>query len=723
MPCQTGTFKGEMVVVQRLSAALILSLLVAACDDEPSSPTPDTDINQETSELSPDADLDAVPELCQPACAGRVCGDDGCGGECGSCAEGSRCEVGACVLSDCPADCSEDCPQGCFSLGDCLSSSELELMTHPKVLTAGVFLESGSNASSAQLYHRVQGASHWWRAHDAIALEDGRLASALFGLRADTEYELLMRFGGQQVCGSLRTWPDEPEHRTETEIWVEAGATGGDGSANAPFGSIGEALALAGPGVELRVRAGQYHEAVRITSSGAEGAYLRLRAEPGAQLIGVAPELLRDGLSWTALGAQVYQAPWTGAPSYLSRDGKRFYHYTSRAGLESGLGDDDEPIAEGWFVENGQLLVRCLNDPSQHQWQVPSLETAIALDGASWVWLEGFEILYYGEGSYPKGIDLRGSSHIVVRNNRIAEVSSPIWARRGGSHLRIEHNHIFQSNDPSWPWAALKGSDHENSAISIDDVSDVLVSGNDIHDIFNGIATGSFSDDHNPAIALDVDVYANRFARIGDDALEPEGACINNRFWGNVIDTTHNGISLAPITWGPVWVLRNRFTDYEQSGIKFSNDSDGRVYLYHNTCYTARPDHNGLNVSGAFENMVFRNNIVHGTRYAFEMSREAGPNELDYDNFYSSRGAPLIKWDNVRYDTLADWCAATGLECHGHSLAPDLLEPAGGRFGLRESSPNLDAGLHIYGINDAFLGAAPDLGYVELGGSEASPLP
>ena len=41
-----------------------------------------------------------VPDACQPRCAGRQCGDDGCGGSCGACSGGALCDAaGACVTS------------------------------------------------------------------------------------------------------------------------------------------------------------------------------------------------------------------------------------------------------------------------------------------------------------------------------------------------------------------------------------------------------------------------------------------------------------------------------------------------------------------------------------------------------------------------------------------------------------------------------------------------
>jgi hypothetical protein len=184
------------------------------------------------------------------------------------------------------------------------------------------------------------------------------------------------------------------------------------------------------------------------------------------------------------------------------------------------------------------------------------------------------------------------------------------------------------------------------------------------------------------------------------------------------VDRVHNGISFAPITWGPVWALRNRFTAYDESGFKVSNDSSGRVWLYHNTCFTDLEDQNGMDVSGYFENIVFRNNLVRGTFYALEMSQAAGPNDLDFDDWHTTRGAPVVKWSDVRYDSVEAWCAETGLECHGHGEDPGLEAPAEGRFALAPGSSNVDRALRLYGVNDAFAGDAPDIGYLELGAAE-----
>ena len=46
-------------------------------------------------------------DVCTPACDGKVCGDDGCGGECGTCDAGKKCSDDQTECEDCTADCTD----------------------------------------------------------------------------------------------------------------------------------------------------------------------------------------------------------------------------------------------------------------------------------------------------------------------------------------------------------------------------------------------------------------------------------------------------------------------------------------------------------------------------------------------------------------------------------------------------------------------------------------
>ncbi|MBP7125131.1 S8 family serine peptidase, partial [Myxococcota bacterium] len=72
----------------------------------------------------PGPDADPGPDSCVPACTGRQCGPDGCGGLCGLCPDHHACIDGACILQPWCGDgscnaaenclsCPQDCPCGC----------------------------------------------------------------------------------------------------------------------------------------------------------------------------------------------------------------------------------------------------------------------------------------------------------------------------------------------------------------------------------------------------------------------------------------------------------------------------------------------------------------------------------------------------------------------------------------------------------------------------------
>ncbi|HEX6537477.1 MAG TPA: right-handed parallel beta-helix repeat-containing protein [Gemmatimonadaceae bacterium] len=86
----------------------------------------------------------------------------------------------------------------------------------------------------------------------------------------------------------------------------------------------------------------------------------------------------------------------------------------------------------------------------------------------------------------------------------------------------------------------------------------------------------------------------------------------------------------------------------------------------------------------------------------------------DY-NFYDTAAAPSgLRWTwNGTNVTYANWQATSGQDAHSTAFQRAQVVAVGSDFHLQAGSPCIDAGVAIAGINDDYLGAAPDLGYAE----------
>ncbi len=588
--------------------------------------------------------------------------------------------------------------------------------------TVGVIVSGSGLPKTAALMYQKSGETNWHTGHPLALSNNTRLAGSLFGLEPATTYNIKVVDGITEISGTVTTQPEELQFTPTTILYVDDdAAAGGDGTRAKPYKTIQEGVNHAAPGTQVLVADGVYHEAVTFPASGADGKWIQVKAEGSGAILDGSQTL--SGNIW-----KVYKKGkvwYTGAPyaKYLARDGQRYYLYDNMKGITDGIGHNKVRMNEGWYMRanSSRLYVRSLDDPSKHTWQIPRFNHAFDVDARDWIWIEGFEMRYYG-ASDGCGVCARNASHLVVRDNTIHNMQLGVYTNwngteQQGNDTRIENNEIFDPTAGVWPWNAVKGTTMEGTAIVVRGHIGAIVRGNDLHDYFNGIYTGSSASSaiENYAVALDVDVYDNHIHQIGDDALEPEGACVNHRFRDNLIDSTLVGVSLAPVTQGPVWVLRNQITQFTGTSFKWDLSSDGVALIYHNTSWTNAANLNAMSMIRPVHNVTMRNNIFQGNGYAFEepFAGSTG-HSWDYDNWYTTRtSGPHFKWENVPYNTIAELCFATTLECHGHESAPGFVNPTGGDFSLLETSPNVDSGIIIPGIDDDFDGNAPDLGAFE----------
>ena len=521
------------------------------------------------------------------------------------------------------------------------------------------------------------------------------------------------------VAGSVGV---PPVHGAVTTYYIAPdGDNANPGTRDKPLRTIGRAVALVRPGDTVRLLGGTYHESVTVERSGRADAYITLEADTKTPAAGRdragGPKLVgyqRGPRTWRRAGEGIFSTVEKQTVGTVTLGGRRIYHHASLEALKSARA----PLDKGWWQDRkgGRVYVRLDRDepPRGEAVRMGVLPFGLRLRGCGYWIVKGLHFECFGGGRYSRGLEIDAGHHVVVRNCTFETMRTGISIRRKESHhCLIERNTIRDSGIWGWPWKACKSHDVEGAGISVRGGGGNVVRFNDITGPFNGIIASLWGDLENEAFNRDVDVHDNRFALIGDDPLEPEGACMNMRFWRNQTTDTLMGISLAPITVGPVYVVRDRYLNYKAGAVKVSVSSRGPVFLYHLAGWIDRPKQNAMSVCGPWDNMHFRNCILRGTRYVVEDSQKHPVGcSFDYCCLHST-ASQFVKWSNRRYGDLE---TLTKLPTFGAHLL--RVEPYTKRAGRSPSGlePKLiDAGIHIPGINDDFHGKAPDIGPDEAG--------
>jgi nitrous oxidase accessory protein NosD len=132
----------------------------------------------------------------------------------------------------------------------------------------------------------------------------------------------------------------------------------------------------------------------------------------------------------------------------------------------------------------------------------------------NWIWIEGFEMQFYGTTTNGCGVCALNTSHIVIRRNKVHNMQLGIFinwtgTEDQGNDTRIEQNEVHDPLVNEWPWTAVKGSFMEGTGIIIRGHVGAIVRDNHVHNFFNGIYTGSSGALENPELAFDADIYRN----------------------------------------------------------------------------------------------------------------------------------------------------------------------------------------------------------------------
>ncbi len=337
-------------------------------------------------------------------------------------------------------------------------------------------------------------------------------------------------------------------------------------------------------------------------------------------------------------------------------------------------------------------------------------------------------------------------------------------------YFLIMNNIISDEVHPSWVWddndscQEIPGHTYVGIKFDFRPGGYNIIRGNYIYGSVDGICSGG-DEGHDPpsrsAVNVlnsypnqNLDIYDNVIYHCKDDCLELDGHTVNGRVFRNRLGESMNAVSIAPVYPGPMFLLRNTIGGFKENGLKMNTAVGGTVrdvFLYHNTWVQPefKPRSNKWcfyrGMPGQTEDIKFRNNIFVARQRIIDsdISGFHRRHDMDYDCLYSYRSylgqaysGDLYVWgentgDHYYYTDLAAFRAGAKLEAHGIDSKP-LLNTAKKSaikspknytgdelyannyfvydYGQQLSSPTIDKGVLIPGINDNYKGSAPDIG-------------
>jgi len=537
------------------------------------------------------------------------------------------------------------------------------------------------------------------------------------------------------------------------------GSNDNPGTKDRPFKTLAHAASQARPSDTVYALSGTYYEGDLCAG---------LVGEPGKPIVFAAAEghkpridgsvEIKKGAAWRGLEDDVYVtdfAPETKYVGYVAQDGKRMYLFRSLKEMR----ENEFKVGRAWHydAQAGRIYVRTGDDvgPQGHAYKIAVREYGVLLSDSRHVVVRGFDMGYFGQAVVRLS---EGATGCVVADNAIHNAPCGLFVKGASTRDNaVWRNEIYERGLLDFSWSAIKRSGYARQGVAGWAGRGTSVCHNTIHGYFDGLAPVSWKHPDDLHINRDYDMMYNRFLNIGDDAIEADGGGVNMRIHGNRIRNCFVAISLAPIERGPTYCTRNHAT-YMLLMFKLNVaqcTSLGWAYSYHNSgyCLTAAKSYGGTAVSFPpgggipISNKVFKNNafICDGMGIRNAHSGYA----MDYDCYYPVPGKDAVKfqwqvkgpegkWKKQDYRTIEEFRDASGREIHGMYADPQFLSTPGlgalirqryssspfslyplatdtsaGDLHLKSTSPCIDKGVVIRGVNDGHKGKAPDIGAFE----------
>ena len=668
--------------------------------------------------------------------------------------------------------------------GDVVEPAGMEL--YPTYYAVGIeipYIGDDDGDAAAEFVWRRAGESGWHNGVDmTIDRAKGFIWASVWPLDEGTTIEVKVSITDPDAGGGItreaavttRKMLLEPSGDGRKFYVSPAGGDASEGTADAPFRTLRYAATVAGPGDAIYALSGVYREGnlFERLAGERERPIIIAAAEGHEPVLDGSVAIPAESGVWRAHEGGIYVSDFrspTGYVGYVAQDGLRAFKFRSLADMQrEALATDWQEaftVDRGWYfdADADKLYVRNLDgsSPEEHLYNVAVLEQAVNFSDARHVVLRGFEIRNYGYAGVRVG---EGAQSCVIYGNTIHNIPAGVFVTGlETDDTAVWHNDIREPGLPEYSWSQNKGSRFLRQGVTgwLRGRRGTLGRGtsvchNRISGFFDGIMPGCWNTTEQLRVCRDYDIMYNHISEIGDDAIEIDGAGVNQRIHGNTIRNAFAAISMAGVEKGPVYCTRNDATFYT---IMYKlnvggPESLGWAYVYHNSgyCLSHGDVYGGTAVSFPpvttmpIDNKVFKNNATIcdslGIRYGNDRY------DLDFNCYWNVPGQEPVNfrwekpagdaWEVIYYTSIEDLRRETGLELHGMVADPQFRHtPALGVFlrgdygpvpfsdylasgdssdadlSLGEGSPCIDTGLLIRGINEDFEGAAPDIGAFE----------
>ncbi|MBK7402794.1 MAG: hypothetical protein IPJ34_42860 [Myxococcales bacterium] len=340
----------------------------------------------------------------------------------------------------------------------------------------------------------------------------------------------------------------------------------------------------------------------------------------------------------------------------------------------------------------------------------------------SFVHVEQLTLRNMDRGLRFQGVGAQGN---VVRRVHLREVRLGIGGKDGQKDFYLCDNVL----EGKLAWPAIYADD--SGAHANDDGIEVIGNGHVVcHNRFSGFGDDikNGADGHRS-----FDVYGNETLSAYDNAVELDGAEGNARVFRNRLLNSYAPISYQPIHGGPAYAFRNVVVNVydEQNKLHSLGGTAETVgaYILHNTFVSARY---AMQMQTSATAHDFR---IHGNLFVGPLSPVAGRvvnwsapidrGTFDRDGYFPDGQFafdPTGKWGSFAAMSAAGKVEPNGVLLDAGTFASGLVGPADYRLvvasadvALAPTSKAIDRGVAMPGLTDGFLGAAPDLGALELG--------